>query len=275
MIAVLHPARIVLLAANDLHVVRTGHLPELVGDPSLGPWTLIAAGDTLWAVAHGINIAYAIDTATLRLGRQVQIGGNVAGAAVLGGHLYVSSSDGLDDIAPGARSAKTYPDAPPGDLLVPDPTRDRLLVVGYDYSGGKADLTAFRPGLHPGVTASVMLPFPIASVVVAAGVIWASVDSDRSAPPTRLDPGSLGEATHGRLLTVGRSGARLVGAGTMVIWVRPRHSTNQLWCISARTGAIEQRWNHVPGTVISRFGEAFTIRGTKLTPLSLGNRCPG
>lgn len=273
-LAVLRPGRLTLLASSDLSPIRSRDVPAEVGDVTLGPWTLVAVGSTLWAVGAGINQAFAFDARTLRPQRQVMVGSPVSGAVALGGHLYVASGSGIEDIAPGATSATALVGAPRADALAADPSRHRLLSLRFDYRGGSARLLAYRPGTGRAGT-SAPLPFSAGNLAVTAGAIWAGGSgatggSDGVGPRdvlVRLDPASLRPIPDGTPESV--AAAQLVAAGGSVIWARPSADAGQLWCVDARSGRLLQRWPDALGVVGSWSGTAFLLTGSGVTRLPL------
>lgn len=198
----------------------------------------------------------------------------LAGAAVLDGQLYVTTDTGVSgvDTAGFGYSTRATP-VRGGWGIAADPSRHRLLLM--DSTGGQATLRAQRPtDARP--EAQAALPIGKGSVVVVGGDIWAAGYGTDGAVLARLDPASLRVVAVSPAADELGPGAEVVGVGRHVLLVRSGGGGDGLWCVDARSGAIDEKWSSVPGAVAAGPDGGYELTGTRDAPkLLTGGRCPG
>ncbi len=224
----------------------------------------------VWLVGGGARSSRIIefDAATLRRIRDVGWHETVDHAAVLDGHLFLSSEDGVADLAPAALRPRFIP----GLLgavgpIAADLTRDRLVILDLGFPTA---VWTYRPGEMP-VEAPHFLRFTDGTVEVVDGAIWVGGVGPAGAVLVRLDPHALTPIAASPVTAALGAGAHMVAAGSRVLWVRSTREGEKLWCVDARTGIARQSWNDVPGPVASQFLPApITSRAATAVVVSAG-----
>jgi hypothetical protein len=282
-----------LLIGSTLYMVRDGRLVARpsgagmtssagVGDPALTGASYLLAADPsrsrMWVVQSvpARILIYAFDLVTLHEVRRLHIEGEVAGADVLRGGLYISTDVGVVGIT-GARSGLLdWTPLRGGRAIVADRSRGRLLLL--DEDGASARVRAESPDLA-GPSSSATLPFVTGGLVIVAGQIWAGGAGPDGAVLVRLDPRTLRPVAHSPVEEELGSAAVFAAAGQHSFLVRSTHGGAEMWCVDAVTGAVRQNWPDVPGPAVisTRAGSKaiYTIpSGTGLRRLAPGG-CPG
>ena len=214
---------------------------QLLVDPAAGVAWVVVAGAT-----GGEVIEY--DAFTLHEQRIVPIG-EVTGAAVFGGRLYLASGRLLVAIAPGAEP-RTVATSPTGVFygVAGDRADDRLFVLD---AGWPTTVWSLRPGGRLDAVVGT-LTLGKGSLAVAAGRLWVGGYGPRGAVLERVLPGT---PFRSRLADQLGPGALVVAAGERVVWVRDGAGGSGLWCIDAITGRTAQYWDLI-GPVSSTSGVA-------------------
>lgn len=206
--------------------------PRLADDPA-GPWIWVVVVDA----APSRMIAF--DRRSLRKVRDISWRQLVQGAVAYRRHLYLSTDRGVADLGPGRPVPRLIRGM--GGAVGPvalDPTRRRVLAMDFGYP---TDVWSYRPGHRPEeVTAP--LRFSRGSLAVVAGRIWVAGYGNRGALLARLDPATLRPVQRAPAGAFG-AGARIVGRGADVLWLRPADGGGPLSCVDAVTGRVEQRWD--------------------------------
>jgi outer membrane protein assembly factor BamB len=257
------------LRAQD---VRTGRVLGSAPAPdpgSAGSVQLLAepSGGLLWVVT--VNSVptrvrvYALPG--LRLVRRVTWTTLAVSAAALAGHLYLSTSVGVADLAPGDVVPRPvvglYGAVGP---LVADPARHRIIAADFGFP---TEIWSYRPGTGAR-QASSSLPISDGTLAVADGRVW--IAGGRGARPAlwRLDPVSLRPVSRSPLPASVGARAVLVGTGAATVWVRPAADLNLLLCADAGRGVVVQSWR-VGGAVASSRGIAYADTPEGPRPLTL------
>lgn len=262
--------------ALQVAATSTPGLP--VGDPNYADWRLVTDGTHLWLIGLGqLHRVYRVDPATLNLelGSILPRTGLVLAAAALDGHLYLATGAAVYDLAPGATHARRVPGLAGASALAADPSRHRLLLLGW-LTGAGSGVRAYLPasGL---ISPMTPVGFGKGGLVTAAGRIWAGgfgAATGGGAVLERLNPHTLRPAAASPLAGQLGPGAVLTAAGDRVVWVRSGGGGGDLWCVSAATGRAEQHWD-LPGAVVSRLGAAYVVSGSAVAQFRLDATCPG
>jgi hypothetical protein len=251
---------------------RRATLPRIPA-PASARLVLDAQQQRLWVVVEDVpdGMVVELDARSLRQLGHTTWDAPIGAAAALDGHLYLSTTEGIADVGPGA----AHPVLVAGlrghsGPIVADTRRNRLLVAG---AAPFSHVLILRPG--EGVTtATGVIPFAKPTLgITSGGHIWAGGFGDRGAQLVRLDPHQLSPTSLSPLSAQLDPGAIIVAAGDRSIWVRATESTGPLWCVDASSGRDAQEWN-VSGPVTSRTGSAFAATGTAARSLTLEG-CPG
>ena len=262
------------LVARDFRsdrVLGSARLPRLDG---AGEVALLVdpSRDVLWAVNIGAVPStfsqYRLpDLAAVRRVTWLPL---VLAAAAIAGHLYVTTSVGVADLAP----ESTVPQLVPGlagavGPIVADPARHRVIAMDLGYP---TDVWTYRPGGAPQKSQS-QLRLAEGTVAVAGGQIWVAGHQDEKPVLWRLDPSSLDPVVRARLPNAFPDRAVVVAAGSRVIWLRLLNGQDGLYCMDATRGAILQTWR-IHGAVESVAGQAQVDTPDGVRSLRLSG-CPG
>lgn len=262
------------LHGRELSRVQVSGLDYFYGGPTrhlaLDPTTSTAWVFTL-EVAPPRLLEF--DSASLRLRRRLLVPGRILGAATMGGRLYLATSAGVVEVAPG-RPPRVLPGTHGDQVssIAADPDRDRLVAI--DASAPEHVLTV-APGGAVTVAATIAPVFaPV--LAVADGHVWLAGSTDAGDVVTQLDPVSLLPRRTSPVSQRAGVAVSLVG-GERVLWVSSGGGSqpDQLWCVDARTGAIGGYWPSVSGAVSSRAGLVFAVRGGDVVALPADPSCPG
>ncbi|HEX3337095.1 MAG TPA: hypothetical protein VHS54_11590 [Jatrophihabitans sp.] len=236
---------------------------ELVTDPDTGLLWAVTANSVPTRIA-----AYRLPS--LRLVRQVSWVRLVVSAAAVAGHLYVSTSVGVADLAPGAATPEPVPGlyGAVGPLVV-DRSRHRIIAADLGYP---TDVWSYRPGAVPQAS-SAPLRIADATLAVVGNRIWIAGHQGERAVLWRLDPATLAVVDRARPVSGPRARLALVAAGADVIWLRGSNDADRLFCADADRGALLQAWR-VRGSVDSTSGLAYADTADGLRALALAG-CPG
>lgn len=244
--------------------------PVLLVDPSFG---------TLWLVIQGSSPGRVLEFDAFTLSqRRASTLDTIKSAAALNGHLYLTSGPRLIDIAPDTAPRNITTGRASGLFgVIADPTqrtRPRLLILD---SGFPSHVWTYRPGGNLTKT-SAPLPFGKGSIAVAGGHIWVGGFGQtgavlmqlaaRASAPHDLTPVGVSPLTDGL-----GPGALIVGSGQHVFWVRSGAGGDDLWCVDADTGRVDQHWN-LSGAVASTSGTAVIATQAGAAPLHLAG-CAG
>lgn len=244
--------------------------PVLLVDPSFG---------TLWLVIQGSSPGRVLEFNAFTLSqRSASTLDTINSAAALNGHLYLTTGAHLIDIAPGSAPRNLATGRASGLFaVIADPTqraRPRLLILDLGFP---SHVWTYRPGGKLTKT-SAPLPFGKGSIAVAGGQIWVGGFGQTGAVLMHL---AAGASAPNDLTAVGVSpltgglgpGALIVGSGQHVFWVRSGAGGDDLWCVDADTGRVDQHWN-LSGAVASTSGTAVIATNTGAAPLHLAG-CAG
>jgi outer membrane protein assembly factor BamB len=194
----------------------------------------------------------------------------VLAAAALAGHLYVTTSVGVADLAPGSSSPRRIPGLYGAvGPIVADPARHRIIAMDLGYP---TDMWSYRPGGVP-EESHTQLRLSDGTAAVVGDQLWIGGHQDERPVLWRLDPSSLAPVVAAWL--PGGADARVVAvaAGSRVLWLRTSDDEDSLYCVDAERGAILQTWR-VRGTVDSVAGQAYVDTPDGVRPLPLAG-CPG
>jgi outer membrane protein assembly factor BamB len=194
----------------------------------------------------------------------------VLAAAALAGHLYVTTSVGVADLAPGSSTPQPVPGlyGAVGPITT-DLARHRIIAMDLGYP---TDVWTYRPGGVP-QESRTQLRLADETLEVSGDRIWVGGHQDDRPVLWRLDPTSLAPIVTAR--PPGGFGARVVvvAAGDRVLWLRTSDDQRSLYCVDAVRGVILQTWR-VRGTVDSVADLAYVDTPDGVQPLHLA-RCPG
>ena len=282
-------ARAALVHRNQLFVLRSGRVSvvDLAAGhattmPLTGAYSVPAAVptrllfdanvDRLWVVAMGPQIVQVVElnTDTRLPVRRLTLRLAVRDAAEMDGHVYLATSTGLADLAPGA----THADALPGahgtiTAIAADPTRERIVAL----DSGNAGTVVVAVSTHGAVSRRAFGNLANGSIAVVGDAIWIA-GYDVASVVARLDAETLAAV---QLSPVTPSGDRIViSPGTDVVWVGG--AGPGLWCLDPGTGRVLQTWltaqapvtsQRGRGPVQSRIGRAYAVDAGRLVSLSL------
>lgn len=229
---------------------------------------LDAAAGRLWVIEQGVRPARVLefDAATLRPRRHMTVGLAVHDAAAMNGYLYLASSAGLAELAPGALATAWLPTVHGSVSAVEaDPARRRIVVLDDSspvavsvMSAGEVTARRIFGRLNSG------------SIAIIGDEIWIGGSGDYGAILARLDPATLAPLQTSPVAL--EAGGVAVSAGGRDVWVST--SGPGLWCLDARNGDILARWPTASGPVTSRAGAAYVVDERSVVPLPL-NTCVG
>jgi hypothetical protein len=237
-----------------------------------------ADADRLWVVAMGAKAAQLVEfnaSRTLTI-RRVTLPLAVRDAAAMDGHVYLATSTGLADLAPGATHATALAGAHGAvSAMAADPARDRILALESDGS----DTVVVAVSTHGAASRVTLGQIRNGSIAIVGGAIWVAGYDGHHPVVARVDPVSLALV---QTSVVAPKGDRIVvSAGTDDVWVSG--SGPGLWCIAADNGILHQYWPSATapvasqrghGPVQSRAGSAYVIDAGRLVSLDLAG-CAG
>ncbi|MFN2518472.1 MAG: hypothetical protein ABR604_05410 [Jatrophihabitantaceae bacterium] len=270
--AVIHRAKLYVLRAGSISVVnvatrRVESTMQLVGNYSVAYQSVArllfdADADRLWVVAKGEHSARLIEIEAARMVpvRGVTVRFAVQDAAAMGGHLYLATSAGLADLAPGAADSAVLPGvAGAVSAVAADPRRHRILALDTSTPGavvvvshGQAAARRIFGNLFQG------------TIAVVGDEIWVGGSASGSrAIIARLDPVTLAAVqTSSVALRVTRV---IVSPGAHSVWVST--GGRGLWCVDADNGDILEQWPSAAAPVTSEPGVAYTVDAGSIVPL--------
>ncbi len=234
-----------------------------------------AAHHLIWVVGYGRAPAsvLAVDSTTLIPRYRGRWPAAVTAAAALDGELYLVTLNAVVDVPVGGPPVQV--DGLTSDYLdaVADPSRHRLLLL----DGRNFGVVAFDPTTGSVVRGQSLALAKGSLALTRRDELWVGgygSGSGGGAVLDRLDARTLHLVATSPLAGRLGPGARLVGAGTDVVWVRAGSTDDpRLWCVDAATGAVDQLWRQ-PGAVTSRHGAAFVEYRHGLPSFALSG-CPG
>ena len=248
------------ISGLDLTAPNVGY--RLVLDP---------AANRMWMVTLGVSpaVIIAFDLSSLAQLSRVSWPNALSAAAAFDGQLYLADQNGVLDLHPDLRSVTpiaalrgTYLD------VVADPSRSRLLLFGI--ANGQPRFVAYVPGRPLGIAPA---PFGKGWLLAIGGAVWAGGYGEDGAVLVRLDPVTLRPNTIGELAAQVGPGVELVGTGTRALWVRALGSGDELWCVDATNGLVQQAFTF-PGPVASIPGHGYRVTALGVTPFRLAD-CHG
>jgi hypothetical protein len=194
----------------------------------------------------------------------------VLAAAALAGHLYVTTSVGVADLAPLSSTPRPIPGlyGAVGPIIA-DPARHRIVAMDLGYP---TDMWTYRPGAVP-QESHTQLRLADETLEVVGDRIWVGGHQDERPVLWRLDPSSLAPVVKASLPGGFRARVVVVAAGSRVLWLRASEDQESLYCVDAGRGAILQSWR-VRGTVDSVTGWAYVDTPDGVQSLHLAG-CPG
>ena len=242
----------------------SGGKPMVTVDPVTGlAWIVLADRRPALLVQVSLGLA--------RIVRVVPWGTAVIGAAAYAGHLYLSTGQGVADLAPHAAHPRRVSGlAEATGPVVVDPSRHRLIAIDL---GPPTRLWTFGPhAAAVGVPGS--LPLREATTAVVDGAIWILGRAGDGAVLERLDPATLRPVARPRLPVRLSEGSVLIGGSGRALWLSGPLPSDYLICADAETGAALQTWP-MPGvgSVAARHGRALLAVGSRFREIKLG-RCP-
>ncbi|MDT4949570.1 MAG: hypothetical protein QOJ37_2165 [Pseudonocardiales bacterium] len=203
----------------------------------------------VWAIPIGNDVVGTLegyDAANLRQVVRLSLPDVVDHAAVLDGQLYLMTRSGrLLRTQRDGRGLETVTRISGSvGAVAADPQRHRLLLLLFDR---QMLMRTWSPSGDPSVSAH--LPFAKGDVTVVDGAIWAGGFASRRAVLVKVDPRTLHAGHPVAVSTQLGPGALLAGGGEGILFVRSGSIDEPLWCLDATTGAVEERWSGLPGTV--------------------------
>lgn len=230
-----------LAQVSGTRVTRSVALRGLVVPARSVPMLAVdSAANRVWVVLTNAAPARMIefDATTLHRVRDVTWARLVQDAAAVGDYLYLSTGFGVAGLAPGAAhphfvgglAGATGP-------MVVDAARNRIIAMDLGYP---TDIWSAQPGRRP-FEAAMPVSLRRGTVAVVGNSIWVAGYGDHGALLLRLNPATLEPAQNAPALRFG-SGAVLVGTGSKVLWLRSGDGGNELACVNATTGRVEQTW---------------------------------
>lgn len=253
----------------------TGEIP--VAEQSSARLLLDPDADRLWVLDVGVRATHLVEFNATRMLwiRQLTVYLAVRDEAAMDGHLYLATSTGLADLAPGATQTVALPGAYGAvSAVAADPARDRILAL--DVSTPYTVVVVSRRGVATRRTFGFLVK---GSIAVVRDAIWVGGYDGRAlggyhAVVARLDPTTLAPVqTSAVALQVDRL---VVSAGARDIWVST--SGPGLWCVDASTGNVLENWPSTAapvtsevgwGPVNSRVSSAYVIEAGAVRPLVL------
>ena len=233
---------------------------HLVADPS---------GARLWVVSEGSEPApiRVIDTARPARGPDVAVPATIYDTAVLDGHLYLATSAGVLDVAPGAsRAAALNGRTDLVTAIAADPARGRLLALD---ATSPVHVLAVTPGA--GVRAAATLPsVGVSSIAVVAGSIWLGGYSDTGSVVVRLAPDSLSPVDVSPVSGLAGPGTRVVAGQTDLFVTSGAAPAAQGWCVDGRSGSVLTAWTGLAGTPSSAGGRIFALTDSGVRAAAAG-----
>jgi hypothetical protein len=287
--------RDVVVHRNQLFVLRTGGvsvveaaanratwmpLSGAYSVPAKAPTRLLfdANADRLWVLAMGAQAAQLVEfnaSRTLPI-RRASLNLAVRDAAAMDGHMYLATSAGLADLAPGAAHAVALPGVHGAvSVIAADPARERILALESVAS----DTVVVAVSTHGAVSRRTFGHLVNGSIAIAGDAIWVAGYDGHHPVVARLDPLTFASV---QASAVRPRGERIiVSPGTNDVWVTG--TGPGLWCIDANTGNVHQHWpgaeapvtsQRGDGPVQSRAGSAYAVEGGQLVSLFLAG-CAG
>lgn len=231
----------------------------------------------VWVLLPGMTQAEIVAVSTRDSRRQFafDFSPGLSGGAILDGRLYASSTHGVSAVQSSGFGYSTQITPLRGNWsMAADPSRHRLLLT--DLSGATASVRAQRP-TDPHPEAQATLPFGKGWVVVTGGgQIWAAGYGNHGAVLARLDPTTLRVVAQSPAAAQLGPGAIVVGTGRESLLVRSGAGGDGLWCVDARTGAVDEAWTAAPGAIAIGPDGGYEFASTGEPPrLLTGGRCPG
>jgi hypothetical protein len=237
---------------------------------------LDAAANRVWVVEAPGGEIIEFDARNLHRLRTMHSQDSIRDAAALRGHLYLATSSGLADVAPGASEPRILPGLSGFVASVAaDPKRGRLLALVLGNGASIRQVTvagtvSSAPGPAPVPVGGGMLR------VTTDGTIWlggfgSAIDG---AVLARLDPKTLKPVLGSPVARRLGGSSWIEAAGDHDIWIRSGGDGDGLWCVDGRTGGILQYWPRVQGAVTSRDGAAFVLMEGLLVPIVMQD-CTG
>jgi len=229
---------------------------------------LDADADRLWVLGL---VAQAAQLLEFNAGKMlplhhVVVRAAVQDAAAMDGHLYLATSVGLADLAPGAAGTTLLP-AVHGAVsaVAADPVRNRLIVLDASTPGAVVVVSAGRAGTRRTFGDLIKGSIAIVGDEIWVGGYGGGIRGGYRALVARLDPVTLAPVqTSSIALRVDRVD---VSPGARDIWVTT--GAVGVWCIDAVDGTILERWPSASAPVTSGLGGAYVIDAGLVVPLVL------
>jgi hypothetical protein len=161
------------------HLMRLGPHSRHAGDIATGVGAasgetdrrLVPVGDRLWAIgvaAKGTRLI-ALEAGSGRVLHRGSLATAVGDSATLDGHLYLATSAGGYDVAPGAPQPRRIRGLPDAASITAEAARHRLLLLA---AGQTSTVRAYRPGGPTDGAGVPVVPMVKGWVRVAGSTIW-------------------------------------------------------------------------------------------------------
>jgi hypothetical protein len=287
-------AREIVIHRDQLFVLRDGGVSVVAlasgrvnWMPLRGPYSVPANGSTrllfdadadrLWVVAMGARTAQLVEFNASRMlaVRRVDVNLVVLDATAMDGHVYLGTSTGLADLAPGAAQPVVLPGTR-GVIgaVAADPARNRVLALDLALDARVPATKVVAVTTRGVVSRRAFGDLADPGLAVVGDAIWVGGNDGRHSVIARLDPQTLARV---QTSPVAPEGDRIdVWPGTDDVWVSG--TGPGLWCIDADTGDIRQHWPSETGPVTSqrghgpvqsRTGRAYVIDAGQVVSLDL------
>jgi hypothetical protein len=229
--------------AGPGHFVRAIDLPSAFRAPASAPDVSLdpVTGDAWVVLTHSRpSLMIHVSLNLARIVRQARWATPVSYAAAYAGHLYLSTRQGIADLAPHAAQPRPVPGLVGATgPLVADPSRHRVIAVS---PGSDSTLWTFSPHTAPS-NRRVRIPHEDVTMTVVTAGIWILGRVGRHAVLERLQPTTLQPTTRRRLPADISERAMLLPGSARALWVYEPADPARLVCADARSGAELQTWH--------------------------------
>jgi hypothetical protein len=267
---VLRSEELVVVGLPADRVIRSMPLADAIPQHESARLVIDEQSHRIWVFVEGVTSAPLLefDATTLRSMRRLAASAAIYDAAAMDGHLYLATSAGLADVAPGAVDPVIVAALrmPIGSVAA-YPAQHQILVISaaspaavVAVSGGRVVAQHVLEGLVNG------------SLAVIDKAIWAGGFGTYGALLARLEPATLA-AVRTSPVAAEMHGA-IVAAGERSLWVVSTRGAG-LWCLDPVGGEKRAFWPEASSPVASRSGVAYVVDRGRVRRLALPEGCAG